>query len=186
MPYIATIHDKTYQIEPAIGDQEGSVTLQGARYTIDWQRVASLAVRGQQMGGTGGRSSLIIAGMSYDVFARRLDKPDEGESQTYEILIGDQRFEVQVEDERAKALIGTIKSASDSGEAMIRAPMPGLVIGTPVEAGAEVARGQTVIVLEAMKMENDLAAPRAGTIKEVRVSKGQTVNQGDILVVIEA
>ncbi|MBA2285311.1 MAG: biotin/lipoyl-binding protein [Ktedonobacteraceae bacterium] len=181
MPYIATIHDKTYQIEPASEDQEGTVTLQGARYTIDWRRVASLATRGQEQGG---RFSLLIDGVSYDIFARRLDKPDEGESQTYEVLIGDQRIEVQVEDERAKALIGTITSASDSGETLIRAPMPGLVIGTPVEAGAEVARGQTVIVLEAMKMENDLAAPRAGTIKEVRASKGQTVNQGDILVVI--
>ncbi|MDQ2714676.1 MAG: acetyl-CoA carboxylase biotin carboxyl carrier protein subunit [Chloroflexota bacterium] len=186
MPYIATIRDKTYQIEPAAEDQASLVTLQGARYTIDWRRIASLAARGQEQGGPGGRFSLLIDGISYDIFARRLNNPDEDQSQTYEILIGDRRFEVLLEDERAKALIGSIQSASDSGEAMIRAPMPGLVIGTPVEAGAEVARGQTVIVLEAMKMENDLAAPRAGTIKEVRVSKGQTVNQGDILVVIVA
>jgi biotin carboxyl carrier protein len=62
--------------------------------------------------------------------------------------------------------------------------MPGLVIGVPVEIGSNVTQGQTVVVLEAMKMENDLAAPRAGTIKEIKVSKGQTVNQGDVLVVI--
>jgi biotin carboxyl carrier protein len=64
--------------------------------------------------------------------------------------------------------------------------MPGLVLGIPLDAGAAVARGQAVVVLEAMKMENDLPSPIAGTIKEVRVSKGQTVNQGDVLVVIHA
>jgi len=64
--------------------------------------------------------------------------------------------------------------------------MPGLVLGIPHEVGTSVTRGQTVIVLEAMKMENDLASPIAGTIEEVHVSKGQTVNQGDVLVVISA
>jgi len=54
----------------------------------------------------------------------------------------------------------------------------------PLEPGAQVARGQTVVILEAMKMENDLASPIAGRVKEVRVSKGQTVNQGDVLVVV--
>ena len=69
---------------------------------------------------------------------------------------------------------------------MVRAPMPGMVLGIPMESGAKVERGQTVVVLEAMKMENDLASPITGTVKEVRVSKGQTVNQGDVLVVVAA
>jgi glutaconyl-CoA decarboxylase len=91
---------------------------------------------------------------------------------------------VHVEDEREKALAGTIKSAHEAGEAIVRAPMPGLVLGIPFEPGARVERGQTVAILEAMKMENDLASPIAGTIKEVKVAKGQTVNQGDALVVV--
>ena len=62
--------------------------------------------------------------------------------------------------------------------------MPGLVLGTPLEVGASVTRGQTVVVLEAMKMENDLPSPLAGTIKEIKVTKGQTVNQGDVLVIV--
>ena len=66
------------------------------------------------------------------------------------------------------------------------APMPGLVVGIPLAVGTDVTRGQAVIVLEAMKMENDLPSPIAGTIKEVRVDRGQTVNQGDVLVVISA
>ncbi|MGZ3678949.1 MAG: acetyl-CoA carboxylase biotin carboxyl carrier protein subunit, partial [Ktedonobacterales bacterium] len=71
-----------------------------------------------------------------------------------------------------------------SGDAPIRAPMPGLVRSVLAEQGAEVQRGQTVVVLEAMKMENDLPSPRAGIIKFVRVEQGQTVNQGDILAII--
>ncbi|MFL5702727.1 MAG: biotin/lipoyl-containing protein, partial [Ktedonobacteraceae bacterium] len=86
--------------------------------------------------------------------------------------------------EREKALAGAVASAHAAGEVRVRAPMPGLVIGVPLEVGASVARGQTVVVLEAMKMENDLASSKAGMIKEVKVSKGQTVNQGDVLVVI--
>jgi biotin carboxyl carrier protein len=63
--------------------------------------------------------------------------------------------------------------------------MPGLVIGVPLEVGSKVTRGQTVVVLEAMKMENDLGSPIAGTLKDVKVSTGQTVNQGDVLAVIQ-
>jgi biotin carboxyl carrier protein len=55
-----------------------------------------------------------------------------------------------------------------------------------MDPGANVERGQTVVILEAMKMENDLASPITGKVKEIRVSKGQTVNQGDVLVVVSA
>ena len=81
-------------------------------------------------------------------------------------------------------LAGAVQAAHDTGEARIRAPMPGLVIDIPMEVGASVERGQTVIVLEAMKMENDLASPKTGVIKDIKVNKGQSVNQGDVLVVI--
>ncbi len=104
--------------------------------------------------------------------------------QTYEIYVGGQRFEVKAEDERAKLLAGLIKGGDHSGEAAIHAPMPGLVVGVLMEAGAEVKAGQPVVVLEAMKMENDLASPINGKIKEILVNKGQTVDLGDVLVVI--
>ncbi|HXZ06124.1 MAG TPA: biotin/lipoyl-containing protein, partial [Ktedonobacteraceae bacterium] len=104
----------------------------------------------------------------------------------YEVLFAGQRFEIIVEDEREKALAGSLHGTHETGEAMVRAPMPGLVLGLPLDAGANVERGQTVVILEAMKMENDLAAPITGKVKEIRVSKGQTVNQGDVLVVLSA
>ena len=64
----------------------------------------------------------------------------------------------------------------------VRAPMPGLVLRVPVAEGDEVAAGQTLLVLEAMKMENAVKAPAAGTVQAVAVSEGQAVEKGALLV----
>ena len=186
MPYISTVNDQAYHIDTGENIPQRNITIEGATHGIDWRQIAPLAADAKGQMGIGGRYSLIIGNTSYEIFARRINKPDEGEGQTYEIQIAGQRFEVYVEDEREKALVGAVKSARETGNALVRAPMPGLVLGIPLEVGTTVTRGQTVAILEAMKMENDLASPIAGTIEEVRVSKGQTVNQGDVLVVISA
>jgi biotin carboxyl carrier protein len=63
--------------------------------------------------------------------------------------------------------------------------LPGLIVEVGVKPGQQIAANDVVVVLEAMKMENELTAARAGTVTEVRVEAGQTVNQGDVLVVLE-
>lgn len=184
MPYLATVNKQTYRIET---DEElHSITLDGTAHALDWRQLASLATDAKGGIAIGGQYSLLINGVSYEIFARRIVKPDEKESQTYEVLLGNRRFEIKVEDERATLLAGLAKGATASGTATIYAPMPGLVVGVPIEVGHAVNAGQPVLILEAMKMENDLTAPITGTIKEVRVSKGQTVEQGAALVVIAA
>ena len=182
MPYISTSNNQSHTI--AI-DKENpqEIAIDAQSLKIDWRQLAPLAVDAQGKSSAGGRYSLLIGGKSYEVYAREISKPDSSGS-WYEIVVAGQRFEVHVEDEREKALAGSIKSAHEAGEAVVRAPIPGLVLGIPFEPGAKVERGQTVAILEAMKMENDLASPIAGTIKEVKVAKGQTVNQGDALVVV--
>ena len=65
------------------------------------------------------------------------------------------------------------------------APMPGKVVRVAVQAGQEVKAGDELVVVEAMKMENEFRAMAAGTVKQVRVEAGQAVNAGDILVVVE-
>ncbi len=67
----------------------------------------------------------------------------------------------------------------------VRAPLPGLVVEIKVKPGDPVRAGQVVAVLEAMKMENEIVAPRDGTVAEVRTTKGVNVNLGDILVLIK-
>lgn len=73
----------------------------------------------------------------------------------------------------------------DDGAAEIRTAMPGKVVRLLLETGAEVSKGDGVIVVEAMKMQNELKAPKDGTVKEIKVSEGATVAAGEVLAVIE-
>ena len=76
-------------------------------------------------------------------------------------------------------------AAGAHGEEQVTAPMPGKVVRVLVAPGEEVAAGQPVVVVEAMKMENEMAASRAGTVKELPVGEGMSVGAGRVLAVIE-
>src|ERR1019366_6402988 len=151
---VATIQGQAYSIEVNEEEPTAQVTLNGQGHIIDWKQIAPLARDEKKHGNPGGRYSLLLAGRSYDVFARCITPPEEKNAQTYEIFIDGQRFEVAAADERARALAGLIAGNVHSGEVTIYAPMPGLVVGVLLETGAEVRAGQPIIVLEAMKMEN--------------------------------
>jgi len=106
----------------------------------------------------------------------------------FEVVVGGWRFELEVEDaERAelrrRATAGRGAVLHD-GPMEVRAIIPGRVVSVAVVAGDAVAIGQRLLAVEAMKMENELRAPRDGTIERVAVSIGQTVELGDPLVVI--
>lgn len=75
-------------------------------------------------------------------------------------------------------------SGAAAGAGSVTAPMPGTILDVKVSVGDQVKAGQTVVILEAMKMENEIGAPQDGTVKEVRVQKGAAVNSGDVLVTI--
>jgi pyruvate carboxylase subunit B len=93
------------------------------------------------------------------------------------------RWDAEVLDERTRHIRSlTAGSAAERGPATLRAPMPGLVVRILVEPGREVARGAGVVVLEAMKMENELKAPAAGIVAAVRVQPGEPVEKGQVLV----
>lgn len=76
------------------------------------------------------------------------------------------------------------KATGSAGSIKIEAPMPGNVLRINVKVGDKVEEGQAVAVLEAMKMENDIAAPSAGTVASVNVSVGDALNTGDVLVTL--
>ena len=102
------------------------------------------------------------------------------------VVVNGRAIDALVLDERAARLASAAASGRPhSSEMAIRAPMPGLVVGVPVEAGQSVARGATLVVLSAMKMQNELTAPGDGTVTEVLVSAGQTVDQNQVLVRLE-
>jgi len=73
----------------------------------------------------------------------------------------------------------------DAGRAQVWAPMPGKVVRVLVEEGQEVGAAQPVVVVEAMKMQNELKSPKAGTVVALHAATGATVNAGDVLAVIE-
>jgi biotin carboxyl carrier protein len=100
------------------------------------------------------------------------------------VTIGGLTFETKVID--PKRLRGS-SSASDSehGRAEIRSAMPGKVVRILKSAGDSVAKGDGVIVVEAMKMQNELKSPKDGTVGEFKVAEGATVGAGDVLVVID-
>lgn len=184
MAYISSTRQTSYTIATEEDGQQHQIVLDGKPLQIDWQAISPLATDGKKPGGQGGRYSLLIESQSYEILARQLPTSAEHEGLTYEILVGGQRFEVQVENERARALIGSLATSQETGDIHIRAPMPGLVLAVTRAVGESVARGETVAILEAMKMENDLSTPHDGEVKEILVSTGQTVNQGDVLLVI--
>jgi biotin carboxyl carrier protein len=83
-------------------------------------------------------------------------------------------------------LVRQARSTATSGPAAVRSPMPGRVVKVLVRAGERIATGQAVVVVEAMKMENELRAPRAGTVREIRCAEGAAVEAGQDLIVVEA
>jgi glutaconyl-CoA/methylmalonyl-CoA decarboxylase subunit gamma len=83
------------------------------------------------------------------------------------------------------ALAQQAQRAADVGPSTVKSPMPGRVVKILARAGERVAAGQAVVVVEAMKMENELRAPRAGTVRELRCTEGAAVEAGQDLVIVE-
>ncbi len=183
MRYSASSGGRAAKVEVEDNGPIRSVTLDGETFTVSWQPVGAAAVRGGP-GAPSGHYSLLIGSCSFEVFVHAVEAVGEGGAQTFEVTIAGRPYTVQLEDERARALAGLGGAGHERGEMAVHAPMPGLVASVLAAVGQTVERGQTVVVLEAMKMENDLIAPRSGVVHAVPVSPGQTVSQGDVLVVI--
>jgi biotin carboxyl carrier protein len=161
------------------------VTLDDEPYEVDWQAVGGAVVRALPAG-SGGHYSLLIGDRSCDCYVHRVPREEssaQSDEQLFEVEIAGRTYCVSVQDERTRKLAG-LAASHTQGDLPITAPMPGLVSNVMAEVGQHVERGQTVIVLEAMKMENDLGAPRAGVVRVIKVTKGQTVNQAQVLAII--
>ncbi|MDP3940667.1 MAG: biotin/lipoyl-containing protein [Deltaproteobacteria bacterium] len=102
----------------------------------------------------------------------------------FQMTIEGDFYDLDVVDERRRVL-NRAETAGGAGAADIKAQMPGKVLKVLVEPGQAVEVGQGVIVLEAMKMENEIKSPTTGTVKEVAVETGQAVESGQRLVLVE-
>jgi biotin carboxyl carrier protein len=101
-----------------------------------------------------------------------------------EVRVGGSSYEVRLSD--PKRLRGAGAAAGHGeGRAQVHAPMPGKVVRVLVEQGQGVEAGEGLVVVEAMKMQNELKSPKAGTVVELHARPGATVNAGDVLAVVE-
>ncbi|MFI5274679.1 MAG: acetyl-CoA carboxylase biotin carboxyl carrier protein subunit [Ktedonobacterales bacterium] len=188
MRYIATVDGRQHLIELEANGHLRRVTVDGRELAVDCRLIGPTggAASAPPEGVPAAHLSVLIGDHSYEAYARAVPAAagEEGAARTVEVHVHGYPYVVTLQNERDQALASLAGAAHVSGDATIRAPMPGLVVNVLAQPGDAVARGQTVVVLEAMKMENDLQAPRAGVVKSVRAEKGQTVAQGDALAVI--
>jgi biotin carboxyl carrier protein len=109
---------------------------------------------------------------------------DERSKNTFEVNIHGRSHEVKIVDPK-RLRSGQNSDRHHHGATEILAPMPGKVVRVQLEAGAEVEKGTGIVVVEAMKMQNEMKSPRAGVVVSINVKPGDTVNAGDVLAVVE-
>jgi biotin carboxyl carrier protein len=165
MKYITTLDGTEYSIEVI---DEHHVSVNGRVLETDFESVSGQPVY-----------SLIINGKSYESY---VFEAEDG----LQVLMRGRLFNLKVEDEREKRLRAAAGSGvAEGGEFNLRAPMPGLVVSISVAEGEQVEKGQVLVILESMKMQNELKSPRAGLVHRIRVKQGETVEQRQALLSVQ-
>jgi biotin carboxyl carrier protein len=163
LKYVASVNGKTFEIEI---NQNGRVTIDGADRAVDFKALLPPLY------------SLLVDNASYEALV------EERLGQLHVMMLGD-LYDVTVTDEREQRLAAASSGFQvDQGEISIRSPMPGMIVAVPVAAGQEVKAGEALIVLESMKMENQLKAPRDGTVSHIHVTPGERVEQNRLLLTL--
>jgi biotin carboxyl carrier protein len=162
MKYIATVEGKEILVE-VLDDKHVSVN--GKVYQVDFESVVGQPVY-----------SLIVDGRSHEGYVQ------SGDDDTLQVLLRGRLYPISVVDEREKRLRAAAGGGvAETGEFHLKAPMPGLVVAVPVEEGQAVKKGQVLLVLESMKMQNELKAPRDGVVNRIKVKVGESVEQKQAL-----
>lgn len=163
MKYVTVINDVRFEIE--IGN-DGSLKVNGEPREVDFLALGPSLY------------SILMDHRSYEMVIEERDGDTE-------VLMQGRLYTGQVMDERAQLLASRRGGlAVDSGELSIKSPMPGLVIAIPVTEGQAVTKGQTILVLESMKMQNELKAPRDATVQRISVQIGQSVEHNKLLITL--
>lgn len=156
-------HNREVEIEPGEAPGQWTIRVDGEVVEADAHIVRP------------GVLSLLIGGQSHRVV---LDPhPDE-----VALQLGPERIPYGVEDPRS--LKARRRHGGGEGPVTIKASMPGRVVRLLAEWGAQIEVHQGVVVIEAMKMQNEMKSPKAGKVAEIRVSPGDTVSAGDVLAII--
>jgi len=164
MTYDVTIDGKTRRLELDRTENGWSCRLDGRDVVVD-----AVLARPDVL-------SLRIGNRAFEVKCERVG------SETH-LWVGSQRFSAEVNDPRS--LRGRMRTSDEQGPKKLTAPMSGKVVRILVEPGSEIEAGAGVIVVEAMKMQNEVKSPKKGTIQKILVNVGAAVNAGDVLAIVE-
>ena len=164
MNYDIRIDGQGYRLELSRVDGRWSCRLDGREIAVD-----AVLVRPDVL-------SLRIGNQAYEVKSERV-------ASELHLWVGSARFAAEVRDPRS--LRSRSRIADERGPRKLTAPMPGKVIRLLAREGAEVDLGSGVIVVEAMKMQNEIKSPKKGTIQRILVTEGASVNAGDVLAIVE-
>lgn len=165
MKYITTIGEREYSIEII---DERNLIVDGVCYQIDFDSVSGQPVY-----------SLLLDGQSYESLVY---PAEEG----WQVMLQGTLYTARVEDEREKRLRSQFRGdIAERTEFHLKAPMPGLVISVPISEGQRVNRGDILVVLESMKMQNELKSPRSGVVTRLRVKPGDSVELKQTLLSVQ-
>lgn len=163
MNYVAGVGDQSFKIR--VGQEE--------------EIIVNAQARAASIESAGGPSlySLIVDNSSFEVHV-------EERNGSYRVLLLGELYTVEVEDERTRrvAAARARHRPSEDEEIAVRSPIPGLIFDVPVEEGQDVQAGDILAIVEAMKMENELRAPRDGVVRRTHAAPGDSVEKGQVLV----
>lgn len=166
MAYIASSRGQTHRLEVQQERDKLGVSLDGRDFPADVLRIAPH------------HYSMLLDGRHYEVDVLEMEEASV-------VLVNGQPFRVEIRRERGRqGGPQRGKGEDQTSQQSVIAPMPGKVVKLLVKPGDVVREGDGIVVVEAMKMENELKAPVAGTVAEIRTQEGKAVNGGDVLVVI--
>jgi len=166
MTYDVVVDGKTHQLELTHGDKTWHCKIDGQEIDAD----AALTARDVL--------SILVEGKAYEI---KRERSLQGE---LHMVIGSARYAVDVQDPRSLRTRRAVAGA-EAGSQRLKAPMPGKVVRINVQEKDEVKAGQSILVMEAMKMQNDLKSPKDGRVQKILTAEGSVVNPGDTLAIIE-
>jgi len=164
MTYEIAIDGKNYRLDLNQVEDRWSCQLEGREIEVD-----AVLARPDVL-------SLRIGNKAYEVKCERV-------AGDVHIWVGSRRFSAEVRDPRS--LRSRVRAVDEHGPKKLTAPMPGKVVRILLSQGAEVEAGTGVLVVEAMKMQNEVKSPKKGIIQKILVSEGTAVNSGDVLAIVE-
>ena len=171
-----------------VGDADHEITVELVEGTIDASRSSSATYRVTALGKTRVVDARRVEAATWSLLepgGGRVALVDvDGKAPELVVTVGGTSVPVKLVEGRRAALAGVATARQKTGPQPVRSPMPGKVVKVLVKEGEAVKAGQGVIVVEAMKMENELKAPRDGTVVQVAVQEGATVEAGQMLATI--